>query len=58
MTTLSLTDDEDWNALVAYLPRDYGRLADEHKQLETQYGNAKIKTADSGVVYQSFALVK
>lgn len=46
MTTISLTHDQDWNALVAYLPRDYARLADEHKQLETQYGNAKITTAD------------
>jgi hypothetical protein len=46
MTTLSLTQDEDWKALVAYLPRDYARLADVHKQLETQYGNAKITTAD------------
>ena len=46
MTTVSLIRDEDWNALVGYLPRDYARLADEHKQLETQYGNAKITTAD------------
>lgn len=46
MTTISLTHDEDWGALVAYLPRDYARLAKEHKQLETQYGNAKITTAD------------
>jgi hypothetical protein len=46
MTTISLAQDEDWNALVAYLPRNYAQLADEHKQLETQYGNAKITTAD------------
>ena len=46
MTTISLTHDQDWNALVGYLPRDYARLADEHKQLETQYGNAKITSAD------------
>jgi hypothetical protein len=46
MTTVSLTQDGDWKALTAYLPRDYGRLADEHKQLQTQYGNAKITTAD------------
>lgn len=47
MTTLSLTQDSDWQALVAQLPRNYEQLADEHKQLETQYGNAKITTADS-----------
>ena len=46
MTTLSLTRDADWRALVAHLPRNYEQLADEHKQLETQYGNAKITSAD------------
>jgi hypothetical protein len=46
MTTLSLTKDMDWRALAAHLPGNYAELADEHKQLETQYGNAKIKTAD------------
>jgi hypothetical protein len=46
MSTLSLARDEDWGALVEHLPRDYARLAIEHKQLETQYGNAKITTAD------------
>lgn len=45
MTTVSLVRGEDWEALSAYLPRDYERLADEHKQLETQYGNAKLTTA-------------
>jgi len=46
MGNLSLTRDEDWKALTEHLPRDYGRLAHEHKQLQTQYGNAKITTAD------------
>lgn len=46
MTTLALTQDEDWKALVEHLPRDYERLAQEHKQLQVQYGNAKIRTAD------------
>lgn len=46
MTTLSLTHDEDWKALTAFLPSNYAQLADDHKQLETQYGNAKITTAD------------
>lgn len=35
-----------WAEIRSYLPSDYGRLADEHKQLQTQYGNAKIRTAD------------
>jgi hypothetical protein len=47
MTTLSFARDDDWSALIAHLPRDYARLADQHKQLQTQYGNAKITTADS-----------
>ncbi len=46
MTTISLTNDGDWRALASHLPGDYAELAREHKQLETQYGNAKIKTAD------------
>jgi hypothetical protein len=46
MTQLSLAHDDDWRALVAYLPSQYERLAKEHKQLETQYGNAKITSAD------------
>ena len=46
MTTLTLAKDEDWQSLVAHFPRDYARLADEHKQLQTQYGNAKFTTAD------------
>jgi hypothetical protein len=46
MTTISLAHDDDWRALVAHLPRNYERLAKEHKQLETQYGNAKLTTAD------------
>lgn len=45
MTTLSLVRGDDWQALSALLPRDYEKLADEHKQLETQYGNAKLTTA-------------
>src|SRR5689334_11624696 len=46
MTTIALTHDDDWRALTAYLPRDYERLAKEHKQVEVQYGNAKLTTAD------------
>jgi Transposase DDE domain len=47
MTTLSLTRDDDWQTLLGYLPSEYVRLAVEHKQLQTQYGNAKITTAES-----------
>ena len=46
MAALSLTADDDWSAIAAHLPRDYARLAVDHKQLETQYGNAKITTAE------------
>jgi hypothetical protein len=46
MGTLALTRDDDWKAFVEHLPRDYARLAHQHKQLQTQYGNAKITTAD------------
>ena len=47
MTTLSLVRDGDWQTLLSYLPSEYARLAVEHKQLQTQYGNAKITTAES-----------
>jgi len=36
----------DWATISAYLPADYRELADEHKQVQTQFGNAKIRTAD------------
>ena len=46
MTALSLARNEDWAVLLKQLPKNYEELADEHKQLETQYGNAKITSAD------------
>lgn len=46
MTVLSLARNEDWTVLLEQLPKNYEELADEHKQLETQYGNAKITSAD------------
>src|SRR5262245_24662107 len=46
MTTLSLARDADWKDLISHLPRSYEPLAAEHKQLERQYGNAKITSAD------------
>src|SRR5271157_1962190 len=39
--------DEDWKTLLSHLPADYEALAVEHKQLLTQYGNAKIRDADT-----------
>jgi hypothetical protein len=36
----------DWKTLLSYLPKEFRALAEEHKQLQTQYGNAKITTAD------------
>lgn len=36
----------EWDAIRSYLPEDYRELADEHKQVQTQFGNAKIRTAD------------
>lgn len=45
-TTLSLTDDRDWLTLLEHLPEDYAELAVAHKQLQTQFGNAEITTAD------------
>jgi Transposase DDE domain len=44
--TLSLKDDADWRAILAHLPGNYAQLAVEHKQLQTQYGNAKITSAE------------
>lgn len=40
------TDNREWNVLLSYLPIEFRELAEEHKQLETQYGNAKVTTAD------------
>lgn len=47
MKTLPLTRDEDWQALLRCLPADYEALAQKHKQVQTQYGNAKIRSADT-----------
>jgi hypothetical protein len=47
MTTLSLTRDADWRALLRCLPPDYETLATKHRQVQTQYGNAKIRDADT-----------
>jgi len=39
---LSLTCDDDWKTLLGCLPSDYEALAAKHRQVQTQYGNAKI----------------
>lgn len=36
----------NWEQVMSYLPADYRELADECKQIETQYGNAKVTEAD------------
>ena len=45
-TNPTWNENSQWNALLSYLPADFRELAVEHKQLETQYGNAKVTTAD------------
>lgn len=37
---------EGFETIAKYLPADFEELARQHKVLETQYGEAKIKTAD------------
>jgi len=36
----------DWQAITSLLPANWEALAEEHKQLQTQYGNAKITNAN------------
>ncbi len=43
---LTLDNSRDFRALLSHLPEDYADLAVEHRQLQLQYGNAKIRTAD------------
>jgi hypothetical protein len=44
MATLDV--QRDWQQLLTYLPPDYEELATVHKQVQTQFGNAKITTAE------------
>jgi len=37
---------KNWDTVRSLLPADYERLAEEHRQVETKYGNAKITNAD------------
>lgn len=43
-STIDVT--RDWAMLLSFLPADWEQLADAHKQLETQYGNAKVTRAE------------
>jgi hypothetical protein len=36
-----------WQTITRFLPADYEALAAEHKQVETKFGNAKIRDADT-----------
>lgn len=45
-TSATWNDNAEWNALLSYLPADFRELAVAHKQIETQFGNAKVTTAD------------
>lgn len=38
--------DRNWQEVLSYLPADYRELAVEHKQVRTQWANAKIVDAD------------
>ncbi len=40
-----LDPQDDWETLLSYLPKDYEALAIAHKQLNTQWPNAKIASA-------------
>jgi len=40
-----------WDQVRDYLPKNYSALADEHGQVETKFGNAKIRDADTLLRY-------
>lgn len=42
----SLDARRDWKTLLSYLPSDYERLAVEHRLLNMQWSNSKLKHAD------------
>jgi hypothetical protein len=46
MATPRLDVTTDWDTIRGFLPEEYAELANELKQLNLQYGNAKIRTAD------------
>lgn len=44
--TTSLEREPDWKTLISFLPANYEQLAETHKQLNTQWSNAKFTSAD------------
>ncbi len=46
MANSRLNVTTDWDTIRGFLPENYAELASELKQLNLQYGNAKIRTAD------------
>jgi len=36
-----------WQTIASFLPPDYAALANEHAQVETKFGNAKLRDADT-----------
>jgi hypothetical protein len=42
----SLERELDWKTLISFLPANYEQLAETHKQLNTQWNNAKFTSAD------------
>src|SRR6185312_16462914 len=46
MPNLRVDVTSEWDTIRSYLPDDYRELPDDHKQTQTQFGNAKIRTAD------------
>lgn len=43
----SIKSDEDWRALLSYLPKGYEQLAHEYRVLNTQWPNAKVTDAQT-----------
>jgi hypothetical protein len=42
----TLDPERDWQTLLSFLPADYEQIAVEHKQLNTQWPNAKLASAE------------
>lgn len=46
MASTPINVTSEWETIRSYLPERYRELAEEHKQVQTQFGHAKIQTAD------------
>jgi hypothetical protein len=44
MTTQQLDVTDNWDSIRCHLPAEYEEKARELKQLQLQYGNAKVRT--------------